>query len=210
MDIFIYIYIWNYIYIYKPVSLSLYIYNALCIRIKHRYVYVIYIYIYIRLSLHVYMIYIHIICRGAPRLGLLPGTRADRRLSMSLAWMWTGRRKRPDCHRRSEPNIHRLSTNACTQQDALAQRCRCGTSALSQDCSSLARIAGSQVPKPRSLSPTTIQNCVSRCAQNKFLDSHLKLHNNDPTTIGAPKTLFAVHAQVSYIYIYMYIYISAS
>ena len=34
---------------------------------------------------------------------------------------------------------------------------------------------------------------------------HLNLHNNDSTTIIDKKTLFGVHAQVSYIYIYIYI-----
>ena len=51
------------------------------------------------------------------------------------------------------------------------------------------RIAGCQVPKPRCLSPAA-----------ESLDFR---NDNDSTTIIVKKTLFGVHAQVSYIYIYM-------
>ena len=36
---------------------------------------------------------------------------------------------------------------------------------------------------------------------------HSNLHNNDSTPIIDKKTLFGVHAQVSYIYIYIYMYV---
>ena len=76
---------------------------------------------------------------------------------------------------------------------------RCLSPAANSLC---CRNAGGQVPKPRRLSPENTHKNLPRCTKG-CLDFHLKLHNNDSTTVSAAKTLFGVQAQVSYIYIWL-------
>ena len=55
-------------------------------------------------------------------------------------------------------------------------------------------------------STTTIAKGV--LIANTCARPHSNLHDNDSTTIIDKKTLFGVHAQVSYVYIYIYEYTS--